>query len=157
MCTTLFEGCPGARIKSCMPVAGLCQKCMLQLLARLTPEAQAQFMREVNGQQPPFHVSLAEAVAGGPGKLVLELRSRKSEGKYLSPRDSIDRLTQDVIHAGYHPHALGSSGVRHPHLLSRKYPEDARRILPDARFKRSRRTGRAAARACGRMRRSLPA
>jgi len=38
------------------------QEILLELLARLSPQAQQSFLAEVNGQLPPFHVSLPEPV-----------------------------------------------------------------------------------------------
>lgn len=62
LCTTLFEVPWGDDQELHALSLDFDQELLLQLLARLTPEAQQQFIAEVNGQQPPFHVSLPEAV-----------------------------------------------------------------------------------------------
>lgn len=62
LCTTLFEVPWGEDQELHALSLDFDQEVLLQLLARLTPEAQQHFIAEVNGQQPPFHVSLPEAV-----------------------------------------------------------------------------------------------
>lgn len=62
LCTTLFEVPWGDDQELHALSLDFDQEILLQLLARLTPEEQQQFIAEVNGQQPPFHVSLPEAV-----------------------------------------------------------------------------------------------
>lgn len=62
LCTTLFE-VPWGELQALHALSlDFDQEMLLQLLARLPPEAQQQFVAQVNGQQPPFHVSLPEAV-----------------------------------------------------------------------------------------------
>lgn len=62
LCTTLFE-VPWGEAQALHALSlDFDQQILLQLLARLEPEAQQHFVAQVNGQQPPFHVSLPQAV-----------------------------------------------------------------------------------------------
>jgi hypothetical protein len=51
---------------------------------RLGPEAQQQFVAQVNGQQPPFHVSLPEAVLVDRVTCVLG-EEQEVEGEVFTP------------------------------------------------------------------------
>ncbi|PKM31705.1 MAG: hypothetical protein CVV07_00920 [Gammaproteobacteria bacterium HGW-Gammaproteobacteria-11] len=62
LCTTLFELPWGEQGEPHALSLDFDQSLLLELLSRLSPEAQQQFLDEVNGQLPPFHVSLPEPV-----------------------------------------------------------------------------------------------
>lgn len=62
LCTTLFE-VPFGEDRAVHALSlDFDQEILLELLARLSPEAQQTFLAEVNGQLPPFHASLPEPV-----------------------------------------------------------------------------------------------
>lgn len=62
LCTTLFE-IPWGEDQAVHALSlDFDQPILLELLSRLTPEEQQSFISEVNGQLPPFHVSLPEPV-----------------------------------------------------------------------------------------------
>lgn len=62
LCTTLFEVPWGEEATLHALSLDFDQDTLLELLARLSPQAQQTFLAEVNGQLPPFHVSLPEPV-----------------------------------------------------------------------------------------------
>jgi hypothetical protein len=62
LCTTLFDVPWGEDAQLHALSLDFGQDILLELLAHLTPEAQQTFLAEVNGQLPPFHVSLPEPV-----------------------------------------------------------------------------------------------
>lgn len=62
LCTTLFDVPWGEDEQLHALSLDFSQEILLQLLGRLDSEAQQQFLAEVNGQLPPFHVSLPEPV-----------------------------------------------------------------------------------------------
>lgn len=62
LCTTLFEVPWGEEQQLHALSLDFDQEVLLQLLARLPKAAQQEFVAQVNGQLPPFHVSLPEAV-----------------------------------------------------------------------------------------------
>lgn len=62
LCTTLFEVPFGENNEIHALSLDFGQDILLELLARLSPEAQHAFLAEVNGQLPPFHVTLPEPV-----------------------------------------------------------------------------------------------
>jgi len=61
-CTTLFDVPWGDDAEMHALSLDFDQEILLELLARLSPQAQQSFLAEVNGQLPPFHVSLPEPV-----------------------------------------------------------------------------------------------
>lgn len=62
LCTTLFE-VPWGEDQTLHAVSlDFDQSILMQLLARLAPQAQQDFIDQVNGQLPPFHASLPEDV-----------------------------------------------------------------------------------------------
>jgi hypothetical protein len=62
LCTTLFEVPWGEDAKLHALSLDFGQDILLELLAHLEPDAQQAFLTQVNGQLPPFHVSLPEPV-----------------------------------------------------------------------------------------------
>ncbi len=62
LCTTLFDVPWGDEARLHALSLDFDQQILLELLARLSPESQQTFLAEVNGQLPPFHVSLPEPV-----------------------------------------------------------------------------------------------
>lgn len=62
LCTTLFEVPWGENGEIHALSLDFDQEILLELLGRLGPDAQQAFLTEVNGQLPPFHVSLPEPV-----------------------------------------------------------------------------------------------
>ena len=62
LCTTLFDVPWGEDEQLHALSLDFSQEILLQLLARLDSTAQQRFLDEVNGQLPPFHVSLPEPV-----------------------------------------------------------------------------------------------
>lgn len=62
LCTTLFDVPWGEEAGLHALSLDFDQEILLELLARLSPQAQQTFLAQVNGQLPPFHVSLPEPV-----------------------------------------------------------------------------------------------
>ncbi|WP_394241770.1 hypothetical protein [Halopseudomonas laoshanensis] len=84
LCTTLFEVPWGEDQELHALSLDFDQDMLLQILARLGPEAQQQFVAQVNGQQPPFHVSLPEAVLVDRVTCVLG-EEQEVEGEVFTP------------------------------------------------------------------------
>ncbi|WOD12440.1 hypothetical protein RPW65_06210 [Pseudomonas sp. NyZ704] len=84
LCTTLFEVPWGEDQELHALSLDFDQDMLLQILARLEPEAQQQFVAQVNGQQPPFHVSLPEAVLVDRVTCVLG-EEQEVEGEVFTP------------------------------------------------------------------------
>lgn len=62
LCTTLFDVPWGEDAQMHALSLDFSQDILLELLARLSQEAQQAFLGQVNGQLPPFHVNLPEPV-----------------------------------------------------------------------------------------------
>jgi hypothetical protein len=62
LCTTLFDVPWGDDGEIHALSLDFGQDILLELLGRLSPQAQQSFLLEVNGQLPPFHTSLPEPV-----------------------------------------------------------------------------------------------